>query len=125
MLKIGIAVACILGVIIIATPQTAQADSAKRTGPTIAQDLASAGHAGTLVFSTDNLLFSVEGNTKGYRAATTTEPGASNQPLYSITFYPPNETAHGLDLSYIEEEGPQIKGTSTTLMLHTVIPLRQ
>jgi hypothetical protein len=65
-----------------------------------------------------------EDNASGYRALTSVEPAAGgDQPLSDVTVYPDDDTPHGFEFSYNEEEGPAYAGTISTVMVHTYIPL--
>ena len=110
--------------VLAATP--AKADSAKTTAAAIASDtqMEDGVPMAAFVYNGASMIYSISENTTGYRGVTSMEPASDEtQPLYNMTYYPTSDTPTGLDLTCDDEEGPQLNGSSTTVVLHTVIPL--
>ena len=113
----------ILGIAMVAAcAGEAHADPVRKPAADI---LAVANAETTYVFNSAAFIYALEDNASGYRVLTSVEPEAGERlPLSGITVYPESQTPDGLELTYIEEEGPAIQGRATTVMVHANIPLK-
>jgi hypothetical protein len=110
-------------IMLLAVMSTAHAENTKTTAAAIAADTESAVKPAAFVYDSASLLYHVSANASGYRTVTSVEPASAEPaPVYTITYYPEAQET-GLSLTCDEEEGPALRGTNTSVILHTVIPL--